>query len=1121
VKPLDPRLLKHARSSAVYIGVLVVLGAVAAGLVIAQAQLVATAIAGAFIGGDTLQVLRGVVVALAVVLAGRALVAWATEAVSYRASATVKAQLRQKVLARALMLGPRWLAGQRTGELTALTTGGIDALDGYFAKYLPQLILSVIVPVAVLARVLRADWPSGLIIVLTLPLIPVFGALVGKATGDYAQRRWEALARLSHHFLDVVSGLTTLKIFGRSRAQRDAIGRVTGDYRRATMGTLRVAFLSALVLELVATISVALVAVEIGLRLVGGHLSLQTGLMVLILAPEAYLPLRQAGAQFHASADGLAAADQAFAVIEEPDCTDGEPGEPAPVPDRVHVERLSVEHPGRKAAAPDGVSLLGRRGEITAIAGPSGSGKSTLLSVLLGFTRPSQGTVTAIDRSRVAWVPQEPTLFAGTVESNIRLGWPSAPAGAVTAAARAAALTDVKLGRPVGEGGTGLSAGQRRRVALARALLPPRRERPVLLLDEPTAGLDADTEARVLDTLRSEALAGRAILVAAHHPAVLAVADRIVSLPAPPVVAETVVTDQRPVAAPVTRPVTVGGSEAEEPETGGSGRRTGRRLTLAALLGVLASSCAVGLLATSAWLISRAAQHPPVLYLLVAVTSVRAFGIGRAMFRYGERLAGHDAALRILARLRVTAWEHLDRLAPAGLAAFRSGDLLSRLVRDVDSLADRWLRVRLPYLVAAVAGGVAVTISALLVPRAGLVLGASLVAAAVLAPVLALAVARRAEQQIAPRRGELATATLDLLRGAGELSVFGAADRALGTVSDAGQAVMRGEARSAYARGTGAAVALLAAGTSVWAAVFFGIPAVRSHALAGVALAVVVLVPLATHELFSGLAPAAQEIPRLQASAARVSAMMTQPDPVIEPSVPAPVPSPPYDLRIRDLTARWDADGPDVLHDFSLDVPAGQRVAVVGPSGSGKTTLAMVLLRFLDPAAGTVTLGGTDLTAMDSDAVRRIVGLCAQDAHIFDSTLEANLRLARPGATGAELRDALRRARLLDWVDSLPTGLGTQVGEHGAQLSGGQRQRLALARVLLADFPVVILDEPAEHLDDDTADQLTSDLLDATAGRTVLLITHRPVSSGQVDQIVSMEDGERPIMAELLALATG
>ena len=1125
MKPLDPRLLKHARASAWYIGILVVLGAVTAGLVVAQAQLLATAIAGAFTGGDTLRALRGVVIALAVVLAGRALVAWATETVSYRASTVVKAQLRGRVLARAMALGPRWLAGQRTGELTALATGGIDALDGYFAKYLPQLILSVIVPVAVLARVFWSDWLSGVIIVATLPLIPVFGALVGKATGDYAQRRWEALARLSHHFLDVVTGLPTLKVFGRARAQRDTIGRVTGDYRRATMGTLRVAFLSALVLELVATISVALVAVAVGLRLVGGHLSLQTGLMVLILAPEAYLPLRQAGAQFHASADGLAAADQAFTVIEEPAPADSRPAVPGPipVPEIIRMEGLSVSHPGRKAPAPDGVSLLVQRGEITAVAGPSGSGKSTLLSVLLGFVRPDRGTVTltgpnggadlaaadpAAWRSRVAWLPQDPALFAGTVESNIRLGWPSAPAGAVTAAAQAAALTGIALGRPVGEGGTGLSAGQRRRVALARALLPPRSQRPVLLLDEPTAGLDADTEARVLDTLRAEALAGRAILIAAHHPAVLAVADHIVSLQLPrpakagdsrPVVTE----NHRPVAATGIRPATGGEPAAaerapEEPD------RTGRRLTLAALLGVLASVCAVGLLATSAWLISRAAQHPPVLYLLVAVTSVRAFGIGRAVFRYGERLAGHDAALRILGRLRVTAWEHLERLAPAGLAAFRSGDLLSRLVRDVDSLADRWLRVRLPYVVAAVAGSAAVAISALLVPRAGLILAASLVAAAVLAPLLALAVARQAEQQIAPRRGELATATLDLLRGAGELSVFGATSRALRQVTDSGQAVARSEARSAYARGTGAAVALLAAGTAVWGAVVVGVPAVRAHTLAGVTLAVVVLVPLAAHELFSSLAPAAQEIPRLRTSAARVSAVMTQPDPVIEPNAPTAAPAPPYDLRIRNLTARWDSGGPDVLHRFDLDVRAGQRVAVTGPSGSGKTTLAMVLLRFLDPAAGTVTLGGTDITAMDSDSVRRIIGLCAQDAHIFDSTLKANLRLARPDATTAELRDALRRARLLDWVDSLPAGLATPVGEHGAQLSGGQRQRLALARVLLADFPVVILDEPAEHLDEDTATELTRDLLDATEGRTRLLITHRPVSSSEVDQIVRL-----------------
>ena len=272
-------------------------------------------------------------------------------------------------------------------------------------------------------------------------------------------------------------------------------------------------------------------------------------------------------------------------------------------------------------------------------------------------------------------------------------------------------------------------------------------------------------------------------------------------------------------------------------------------------------------------------------------------------------------------------------------------------------------------------------------------------------------------------------------------------------------------------------------------------------------LAVLVLTPLAAHELFSGLGPAAQEIPRLRSSAARVSDVLGRPDPVREPARPAPLPAAPYDIRVSGLTARWEPDGPTCCAGRTSGCPAGHRVAVAGPSGSGKTTLAMVLLRFLDPSAGTVTLAGTDITELDSDALRSVVGLCEQDAHIFDSTLRENLRLARPAATDAELHDALRRARLSDWADSLPAGLDTPVGEHGARLSGGQRQRLALARVLLADFPVVILDEPAEHLDEETADALTGDLLAATAGRTVLLITHRPVPAAQVDQVLRLAGG--------------
>jgi thiol reductant ABC exporter CydC subunit len=535
--------------------------------------------------------------------------------------------------------------------------------------------------------------------------------------------------------------------------------------------------------------------------------------------------------------------------------------------------------------------------------------------------------------------------------------------------------------------------------------------------------------------------------------------------------------------------------------------RDGARLVLAGAAGTLAAVCSVGLMATSAWLISRSAQHPPVLYLMVPVAAVQAFGIGRGAFRYAERLAGHDAALRVLARLRVSAYGRLERLAPAGVAEFRSGDLISRLVSDVDSLTDRWLRVRLPYAAAAVTGTAAVALSAALLPAAGLALAVSIVAAAVAAPLLAGTISCRAERALAPRRGEFAAATVDLLAGAGELSVFSTSRSALHAVMQANQRVARVQARSATARGAGAAASTLAAGTALWACLVLGVAGVSSGAMAGVALAVLALLPLAVHDVVKDLAPAAQEIPRLRSAAARVSDVMGKPDPVREPDSPAPLPAPPYDIIVSGLTARWEPNGPDVLRGADLELPAGHRVAVTGPSGSGKTTLAMVLLRFLDPAAGTVTLGGTDITALGSDQVRSVIGLCAQDAHIFDSTLRENLRLARPDASDADLAGALRRARLDDWVASLPTGLDTEVGEHGARLSGGQRQRLALARVLLADFPVVILDEPAEYLDEQTADTLTRDILTATVGHTVLLITHRQVADGDVDRILCLSDG--------------
>jgi thiol reductant ABC exporter CydC subunit len=547
-----------------------------------------------------------------------------------------------------------------------------------------------------------------------------------------------------------------------------------------------------------------------------------------------------------------------------------------------------------------------------------------------------------------------------------------------------------------------------------------------------------------------------------------------------------------------------------------SKKRGALGIVLAGVLGTLAAACSVGLLATAAWLISRSAQRPPVLYLMAPAAVVQAFGLGRACLRYAERLAGHDAALRLLAAYRVSCYEALIRLAPAGLAEYRSGDLITRLVTDIDSLADRWLRVRLPYAAAVVAGAGAVAVVGVIAPAVGVLLATTLVIAAFAAPALAIAASRRAERDLVPLRGELAAATMELLDGAAELAAFGADGRALAAVRSTEARVGKATVRSGYARGAGAAVGVLATGAAVCGALFFAVPSVRAGTLAGVLLAVVVLTPLAAHEVFAGLAPAAQEVPRLRAAADRVTAVADTPAPVAEPRSPTALPAPPYDLAASGLTAGW-APGEPVLRDAWFDVPAGSRVAIVGPSGSGKTTLAMVLLRFLDYSAGTVTLGGTDIRTLAGDEVRSVIGVCEQDTHVFDSTIEANLRLARPDATAGELRSALARARLLDWTDSLPLGLATPVGEHGTRLSGGQRQRLALARVLLADFPVVILDEPAEHLDEATADELTRDLLAAVAGRTVLLITHRPVAQGTVDQVLRL-DGGRLLPADLVPL---
>ncbi len=543
--PLDPRLLRTARVTRRFVVLAVAIGGATAVLLIAQAWLIATVVAGAFLEHRTVASLRTPLVALALVVAGRAVLAWAAERAAHRAAASAKSELRLAAAEHIAAAGPAGLDGRRPGALGILLTTGIDALDGYFSRYLPQLFLAVIVPVTIIAVVAGADWISAAIIAVTVPLIPVFMGLVGLTTRDRTAARMRSLQRLAGHFLDVVAGLPTLKVFGRAKAQARAIAEVTDRYRTTTLATLRLTFLSSLILELVATVSVALVAVAVGLRLLDAHMSFHAALFVLVLAPEAYLPLRALGANFHASADGMKAAEEVFELLETP-VSDGVVGSVRPQDASIRITGLEVNFPGRRIPALNGAALVVEPGEIVALAGPSGCGKSTLLEVVLGLRRPGAGQVHLggvdlrdldIDawRADIGWVPQRPHLFARSVADNVRVGRPGASDAEVAAALEAAGLASVVRRLPhgaetrLGDGGAGLSLGERQRLALARAFV---RDAALLVLDEPTASLDAETEADVLDAVR-RLTAGRTALIVAHRPALAALADRVVFLALP------------------------------------------------------------------------------------------------------------------------------------------------------------------------------------------------------------------------------------------------------------------------------------------------------------------------------------------------------------------------------------------------------------------------------------------------------------------------------------------------------------------------------------------------------------------------------------------------------------
>lgn len=1097
MRPFDRRLLREVPQARGPVGLLGALGA--AGGVLAVGQVFAVvAVVLAVVEGSALATPAAVVL---VVFALRALVAAATERTAAWSGARVAGLLRRRVLDRWLRLP----ADDRPDGATMVTlsTQGAASVEPYVTRYLPALVAATVVPPLAILTLLVTDWLSGLIVVLTVPLLPLFAALIGRHTEAETAARWGELSRLAGHFLDVVRGLPTLVGYQRAEAQVEVIGAVSDRHRRATVRTLRTAFLSSAALELLATISVAIVAVVVGLRLLYGQLDLATGLTAILLAPEAFWPIRRVGQEFHAAADGAEAVGDLLDAAGAP-----EPAAPAAARDTdgPAVRELGYRFPGADRPLWAGVLTADLAPGLTVLTGPSGSGKSTLLELLAGLRRPTAGAVLGPPAHLVT---QRPYLVPGTVRSNLGLGH-DRPVRAAALPAALRALPD-GLDTRIGDDGAGLSAGQRALLALARAELA---DAPVVLVDEPTAHLDAASAAEVHAVLRRLGR-DRVVVAVTHRPELVALADRELRLDAdglsavggagaPVGAAEPRPAEPRPAApAHVTGAGPGGGPAADRPRPAdppppAGAARPGLARPLpgvlaAAGIGALASACGVALTATSGWLIVQADARPPVLTLLLAIVGVRAFGIGRPVLRYAERVRSHDAALADLARRRTRLYAALIPLTPARLGRRRRADLLTGVVSDLDDEVDVQVRALVPLLGAGLTGLLAVLAATWLYPPAGAVLALVVAAAAALAA-LGWALDRRTLPAVLTARALVRRPAAAISANALQLQAVGGAAELLAELDAAERDAERAVRRHANGRALMAGSSqLVTAGTVVLMAGPVAAAALDGR-LSGPVAAMLVLGPLALADVLGTLPDAVGALARGQAARTRLARLLGQrPAVAAAPGAAGPVPPAPA-LALEDVSASWDGVREQVVG-VGLAVDPGEHVELRGPNGAGKSTVLAVLARHLDPSAGRYAVAGRDARALPLTDVRRRIAPVDDEPHVFTGTVRANLLLARPGATDEAVVRALVDAGLGRWLAELPDGLDTALGGAGRGVSGGERARLAIARALLSDRPVLLLDEPVAHLDPTTARGVLEDLGAAAKDRSVVVVSHQDVAA--------------------------
>lgn len=1189
-----------------------------------------------------------------------------------RAASGAKSQIRSALLKRVLATGGADTP-EGTGATAVLLSRGLNALDDYYTKTLTAFVSTAIVPFMLWVVVASLDWMSAMVLACTLPLIPVFMILIGKNTRDETAEAQAELHRLSDHILELVRGLPVIIGLGRERAQTRAMNALGQRYRERTMQTLRSAFMSSLALELITTISVALIAVLIGVRLVNGTLGLDTAILVLLLAPECYQPLRDVGAAYHQSEDGVAALRSAQKIIDAPlpaavadsAATESKEAQPS----TISVEDLSVNYPARPAvltnlslnldrhvATAQGETAQGERGAVIGVMGESGCGKSTLLNVFSGAVREGlvptgseepvhlTGSVTGLGTTLV--IPQSPVFTAPTVQTEMALYALSATEAERERAAallgeamhsKKLSVTDAEselLVGPLAQLGMekltalepgALSAGQARRLAVARTLARAEAiyraggEQAVLtvLVDEPTAHLDAYSAYLVTRALHRLAELGATVLIVTHEQELAAGCDTLVRAVQTPQgytwtaeanTARSAVPAQAPAhllkdreeyeaesSAPVGASAAV---EAEEVEPAGlfASLRTLKELTgigvRAAtgpvIMAAITSLMAAALTALSGWLIVRAAEGPAMMYLMVAIVGVRFFGLGRACARYAERLMTHSKVLAAANILRLRAWVGAWQSVSSVRALLRGDALLERLVGGIDELRDGVPRVIIPPAAHLLVMTAALITTACILPQALIPVLLAVLVSTFVAPWIVLRADARAEALARRSTAQMLRLGTGMLSAAEDLRANGVAttaEKANGALDAENLSALQ---KGSTAQGVGRTLVTLSWFGAALASAIIAYPLAVDGTVRAPEAAIVVLLCTGMLEsslghveavrswpafsrLLATIAPSVRDVSlegivavstlkrfvpteaevdthvlprRAERLRARAEAEMEElleadrqrahrfdrPESAAnaqaESKAGSPRPPKPGEptlvscgtqqdlgvkvtepaLSLQDAAARWPGMDHPVFTDLNMNARAGSWTAVTGPSGSGKSTVLATVLGFLPLESGRVLASGE---VLEGEQLRGYAAWCPQAAHIFESTLEGNLMLARDRSdrpSEEELIEVLRRVGLGEWFDALPQGLRTPVGAGGSFLSGGQRQRLAVARALLVNSPVLLLDEPTAHLDAESARALMADLDAATRSSSVatVLVSHRPEDIARCDEVVRL-----------------